>query len=425
LGVALALALVKTGRAAEGEGVMRDLVGRQPNNPEVHLFLGYALGEQKKLGEAVGSYRKAIALDPRHALAHYNLAHALKGQGEVEGAIECCRKAIEIDPKLAVAHINLGNALKGKKDLEGAIECYRQAIEVDPKLALAHYNLGFALTAKGDAEGAIACYKKAIDVGPKDAAAHYNLGNALTAKGDVEGAIACYQKAIAADPNHAEAHCNLGQALSHRGSFREGLRYLKAGHQLGSRRKDWPYPSDAWVQQAERLVELDAKLLEILSGKTKPKDAGERLDLAWVALRPSKGQYAAAARLYAEGFAAKGVRADLLARHRYNAACASALAAAGKGEGAAKLTDKERARLRGQALYWLTADLTAWSKLAAAPAEQRLDARQTLTRWRADPDLTGVRDKDALAELPEDERAKWQELWGEVDGLLKHVGDKK
>ena len=51
--------------------------------------------------------------------------------------------------------------------------------------------------------------------------------------------------------------------------------------------------------------------------------------------------------------------------------------------------------------------------------------RQTLTHWRADPDLTGVRDQDALAKLPEDERAKWQELWGEVDGLLQRVGDKK
>src|SRR5262249_56526122 len=112
------------------------------------------------------------------------------------------------------------------------------------------------------------------------------------------------------------------------------------------------------------------RLIAVLQGKAQPMDAGERLDLAWVALRPSRGQYAAAARLYAEAFAAKDARADLLARHRYNAACASALAAAGKGEGAAQLTDKERARLRGQALGWLKADLTAWGKLAEGPAPQ-------------------------------------------------------
>src|SRR5262249_17982303 len=157
--------------------------------------------------------------------------------------------------------------------------------------------------------------------------------------------------------------------------------------------------------------ELDERLIAVLQGKAQPEDAGERLDLAWVALRPSRGQYAAAARLYAEAFAARDARADLLARHRYDAACASALAAAGKGEGAARWPDGGRAGRRGQGLAWLRAALTAMGKLAEGPAEQRLRVRQTLTWWRADPDLTGVRDKDALARLPEDERARWQQLW--------------
>jgi hypothetical protein len=179
------------------------------------------------------------------------------------------------------------------------------------------------------------------------------------------------------------------------------------------------------LQRCQQLLEFDKKLSAVLQGKAQPKDASERLRLAWVALRPSRGQYAVAARLYAEAFAARGARADLVAGHRYNAACASALAAAGKGKGAATLTDKERARLRGQALDCLKADLTTWGKLADGPAEQRLRVRQTLTRWRADADLTGVRDQDALAKLPEDERAKWRELWSEVDGLLKRVGARK
>src|SRR5262249_26287484 len=75
LGVALARALARTGRVAEGEGVLRDLVGRQPNNPEMHFFLGFALGAQKKLDEAVGSYRQALALDPKDAKAHNNLGN--------------------------------------------------------------------------------------------------------------------------------------------------------------------------------------------------------------------------------------------------------------------------------------------------------------------------------------------------------------
>jgi serine/threonine-protein kinase len=183
---------------------------------------------------------------------------------------------------------------------------------------------------------------------------------------------------------------------------------------------------DAWIchvlrREAEALIlpELPA----LLAGRQQPRDNAERLALLGVC--QFEDRHAAAARLYAGIFAGDPQLAeDLAAGHRSNAARHAALAASGRGADAPK-DDTDRSRLRGQALDWLKADLTAWGKLAEGPAEQRLRVRQTLTRWRADPDLTGVRDKDALAKLPEDERAKWRELWGEVDGLLQRVGDKK
>jgi cytochrome c-type biogenesis protein CcmH/NrfG len=44
----------------EGEAVLRDLVRQQPNNPEMHFYLGKALYEQKKPGEAVAALKEAI-----------------------------------------------------------------------------------------------------------------------------------------------------------------------------------------------------------------------------------------------------------------------------------------------------------------------------------------------------------------------------
>ena len=43
--------------------------------------------------------------------------------------------------------------------------------------------------------------------------------------------------------------------------------------------------------------------------------------------------------------------------------------------------------------------------------------QQVLRHWQKDPDLASVRDKEALAQLPEAERAAWQELWAEVETL--------
>ena len=39
--------------------------------------------------------------------------------------------------------------------------------------------------------------------------------------------------------------------------------------------------------------------------------------------------------------------------------------------------------------------------------------------WQEDRDLAGVRDKDALAKLPAEERAAWEKLWADVAALLK------
>jgi hypothetical protein len=42
-----------------------------------------------------------------------------------------------------------------------------------------------------------------------------------------------------------------------------------------------------------------------------------------------------------------------------------------------------------------------------------------LQHWHEDPDFDSVRGKEALAKLPEAERAAWQQLWADVETILK------
>src|SRR5205085_7806659 len=115
------------------------------------------------------------------------------------------------------------------------------------------------------------------------------------------------------------------------------------------------------------------------------------------------------------------VEGDLLKGHRYNAACCAALAA-DRGADAEKLGDKGRARLRRQALGWLRAELTARAKQSKSwwPGEPG-QAGEALRHWQRDPDLAGVRDKQALAALPAGERADWEKFWAEVADLLRRL----
>jgi hypothetical protein len=156
----------------------------------------------------------------------------------------------------------------------------------------------------------------------------------------------------------------------------------------------------------------------LLTGEVQFTDAKKRLVLRqlcyWKAL------HAAAARFAREAFAAQPQLADdLQAGYRFQAACSAVLAGCGQGKDAPP-DDKERVRLRQEGLGWLRADLALWSKrLASGKADDRLQVRQTLTLWRSDPDLAGVRDDKALARLPEAERQVWQQFWTEVSALLK------
>jgi tetratricopeptide (TPR) repeat protein len=435
----------------------RQAIALGPKFAPAHTNLGNVLKERGNLEGAIACYRQAIALDPKHALARTNLGLTLAARGDLAGGIACFRQAIAADPRYAPAHYSLGTALAGKGEVEEAIACFRKAIAADPKLAAAHTNLGVVLEGKGDVEGAIACYRQAIAADPKLARAHTNLGIALYGKKDVEGAIACFRKAIAINPKFALAHNNLGFALDAVGKQKEAIEAWRTAVRLEPRLAMTHYwlgkalllqgrPSEALVSlgeaakrlpaeraralrlpaersQAERLSRLEKRLPDLLAGKDRLGDELERLALSELCRR--RHRFAAAARFFAEAFAASPKRADdLQAGHRYNAACAAALAAAGKGQGAAKLDDKERATLRRQALDWLKADLAAWTKLLDKGAPQaRSLVQRRLRHWQKDPDLAGLRDPDALARLPQDQRQAWGRLWADVADLLKRTHD--
>lgn len=158
-------------------------------------------------------------------------------------------------------------------------------------------------------------------------------------------------------------------------------------------------------------------------GGEAPKDNAERLALAQRAYDTRR--FALAARLWAEAIESDPtIAADRNNPYNYNAACAAALAADGKGRDALAADDPARDALRKNALPWLRTELVIWTKLldGATPRQRRLLA-QTLAHWQQDSDLASVRDADALSALPEDERLGWQALWAEVAALEKRSAE--
>jgi tetratricopeptide (TPR) repeat protein len=388
-----------------------------------HFNLGLALQHKGQLDLAIQEYKTAIGLDPKYASAHDGLGTALHAMKQWDAAIREYRLAMTLDPTSAPPHDNLGRLLLDMDQPEKAILEFHRAITLDPTSALPHMHLAGILRARRQWEEAIREYRCATALAPKDATGHYNLAHALADRLQLNEAIEEYRQAISLNPQYAEAHCNLATSLRDKGLLEESLAEFRQGNRLGAAQPDWPYPSSQWVREAESLLRVNRKLARILEGKQPPADDAERLALARLCQQPFKQLYATSARFFAEAFAHDDQLVnDIPSENRYNAACAAALAGCGQGKDADKLDEKERARLRKQAVAWLRDDLTYWT--GHGPSGNPRDSaqvRQTLQHWQDDSDLVGLRDAAALQKLPVDEREACQKLWTDVADLLRKV----
>jgi tetratricopeptide (TPR) repeat protein len=376
------------------EKVFRKAIQLGPNLAEAYSSLGVVLEKQGHFEEAVRLNRKAIALRPRYAEAYNNLGNVLLHQGKPADAVNALRKAIELKPASFEVYANLSSVLMRLRKFPEAEEACHKAIALKPKVAGLHFNLGNALHAQGNFSEAVVAYRKATELQPDDADAHHNLAVTLRHLKKPVEAEAALRKLIELQPHNALALNSLAVVLGQQGKLAEAEEFFRKAFELK------PDFSDA------------RRNLGLLADK--------RLVLA----RDCQGskKFYAAVRWYSEAFETRPEVADNLQfGDRYNAACAAALAGCGKGEDANALDEKERARLRKQALYWLRGDLGAWRVQLEQGPDQARTVEQTMQHWLNDPDLAGVRGPDALSRLPEAERRKWQRLWQQVEELRRRA----
>ena len=185
---------------------------------------------------------------------------------------------------------------------------------------------------------------------------------------------------------------------------------------------EWDYPPAAWLDETERMAAVADRLPAVLNGDDQPRDNTERLALAQMCYDSKRT--AVATRFYAEALEADPKLGDSRSTGpRYKAACAAALAGAGRGKDVPAPDDDAKSGLRAQALGWLKAELIAWDEVVkTGSGPLKAEVGPTLRHWKEDQDLDGVRKPNELAKLPEGEREGWLAFWRDVDALIKQAG---
>jgi tetratricopeptide (TPR) repeat protein len=408
--------LYAQGKLDEAVTAFRKAIDLRPDYAEAYYNLGVARYDQGRLEEAVIAFRRAIALKEDFAEAYNNLGNALAKQGKLADAVAAYRRAIALKPDDAEAYFNLGDALERQKELGEAAAAYRKAIALRGDYAAAYTNLGIVLASQGKRDEAVAAFRKVIDLQPTDAVAYANLGIALYEQKKLDEAAAAFRRAIALKPDYAWAYANLGVVLRDQKKLGEAVAAFRRADQL---LPNHPAICDN-LRRVEGLLRLEQKLTACLAGKERPGTPREGVALG-AFCGHFRERYHAALGFYTDAFRADPTLADdLQAGHRYNAARCAALAAAGRGQDADALAERERPELRRQAGTWLGADLEAWRlRILDGNPRDRADGAAVLRHWQGDAALVGVRHPWSLLRLPADERRPWQKLWADVDELLQ------
>ena len=180
-----------------------------------------------------------------------------------------------------------------------------------------------------------------------------------------------------------------------------------------------PFPTDICISAANAYRQAN-RLPAVIRGDDKPKDAAERLALAYIAYYME--HFGASARLFTGPFQSDPQLAeDMTAQNRYNAACAAALAAAGKGNDKPPSEPQRPGGGSRPSTGSRRISPTGPSRPSPVRPRRTLLVKETLVHWKADADLAAIRDEQSLNSLPEDQQKACRSLWADVDMLLKTI----
>jgi serine/threonine-protein kinase len=452
----------------EAIGYYRWAVQIDPQYARGETNLGNILKDTGQMDEALACYRRALKADPDYAWAHFDLANALTAVGQFDEAFEHYRQFHALGPRIPhVVNVLRCDLVRRGRGEEVRRE-WQKLLEHDPPDHDAWFGYAELCLFLGHEEE----YRRARQDllrrfgATKDPPVAEKTARAVLlmppSEEELRTAVTLAECAVAAKSTTLEwvyPYYLFVQGLAEyrQGHFESAISTMqtKAGavmgpcprfliamakYRLGDEREartmlaaeigtiDWSLAEvrghDQWLwhvlrREAEALIFPNTAAF--LEGKYWPQDNIERL--AWLGVCRFKNLNLAAAKLYAEAFAADPKLADdYHVSHRSDAACAAALVGCGAAKDGSALSEAERARWRKQARAWLQADLAAWARIMDSDSQADRDlAKKMLTHWQIAPGLAGIRERSALERFSKDEREECLALWTEVAAVLNRA----
>jgi len=219
--------LAKSGRWAEANVILEELLKHDSKLQDVRISLGL---NQQKLhldSEAVKTFRQVLKDEPLKALAHFDLGVSYLRLHQINEAVKEFEATLAITPAYTRADEALATVWLQRKDYVQGRQHLEHILSVDPGDFSGHYNLGTLDMMEGRWDEGLKHLQLALNVNPQSPDAHNALGSLYLQQGDLNHAREEFEEAARLRPEFASPHYNLGLIFSREKKTTDAMREFR------------------------------------------------------------------------------------------------------------------------------------------------------------------------------------------------------
>jgi tetratricopeptide (TPR) repeat protein len=230
-----AVSLLREGRLAKAERIVRDLLKKYPADVSairVLADIGIKLG---RLKDASLLLERCLEVAPDFHAARHSYAMVLMRLQKLEAAMHEVEKLLALEPNNPNFLTLKASIMTRIGDQSAALEIYEKVLKNYPNQARAQMSYGHTLKTVGRLDESIGAYKKCIRLSPEVGEAYWSLANLKTFRfGDED--IENMRKQVTSEGGDANDQSHLafalGKALEDRGEFDESFKFYKRGNAI-------------------------------------------------------------------------------------------------------------------------------------------------------------------------------------------------
>jgi tetratricopeptide (TPR) repeat protein len=234
--------LVHSGKYAEAEAKIKEVLAVAPDNAYLHFLYGDLLWdmndeEAESAADIAGVQEQAdiilgLVQSPGSEKEFVARSWASLAKGDLNSALADTNEALRLSPNSGPAAMLRGTiryeqaVLHNNESLQSAADeimaDYDSAVDRMRDYAQVYVNRAHIRAALGDFDLAITDIKQAIGLRPR-ASYYYALGSVYYRAGRLEEAHNSYMKAVALNPQHYKSHCGLADIRFKKGDWKGAL----------------------------------------------------------------------------------------------------------------------------------------------------------------------------------------------------------